>query len=553
MSPRPSPLRPVRGVVPAALVGALSTASGVALTATSGWLIVRADQRPYILALMVAIVSVRMYGMARPALRYAERLLSHNAALADLVGRRVEAYAALVPLTPARLGRRNRSALLTGVVRDLDDEVDAQLRVLVPLVGSVLTAVGAVVFGLLVLPKVGLVLAAMVLLGVVAAWADDLLERTGQVDTLSARAAVAQATSLVTGSCSELQATGAQAAALRRLDDAQAELERAITRQGRGRAVGIALATLAVGAGTIGTALVVLDALRSGQVSTPMAALLALLPIALNDAFTAVPDALGAWARARGAHARLEDLLEQTPAVAAAVRPSGELILEATEASSPASGIPALDLHDVTASWVEGRADLPATTTGFAPGTTTAIVGANGSGKSTLLAVIARHLDPSGGRYAVDGDDALVLPLADVRANFAIMDDEPHLFASTLRENLRLARPDADDLDLVAALDRSGLRDWYAALPAGLDTILGAAGRGVSGGERARLALARALLSGRGVLLLDEPVAHLDHATAEQVLGDVLAAGDGRTVIVVSHRDDGLAGVDRTLRLGASV
>jgi len=176
------------------------------------------------------------------------------------------------------------------------------------------------------------------------------------------------------------------------------------------------------------------------------------------------------------------------------------------------------------------------------PGCRLVITGPNGSGKSTLLAVIARHLDPMSGVYSLDGLDALSADVDDIRATFAIVDDEPHVFASSLRENLRLARPSAADEEVTEALTVAGLDAWLAALPGGLDTLLGTAGRGVSGGERARLALARAVLSERPVLLLDEPVAHLDHATSVAVFRDIARAAQGRSVVAVSHHTDALTG-----------
>jgi len=183
------------------------------------------------------------------------------------------------------------------------------------------------------------------------------------------------------------------------------------------------------------------------------------------------------------------------------------------------------------------------------PGTRLAITGPNGSGKSTLLAVIARALDPTGGTYRLNDQDALALELEQARRVFAVLDDEPHLFASTLRANLGLARPGAPDPELVEALGRAGLGQWVAELDDGLDTVIGANGRGVSGGERARLGLARGLVSKRPVLLLDEPVAHLDHTTADAVLADLTRSTTGQSVIMVSHRPDGLARFDRVIDL----
>jgi ATP-binding cassette subfamily C protein CydC len=145
--------------------------------------------------------------------------------------------------------------------------------------------------------------------------------------------------------------------------------------------------------------------------------------------------------------------------------------------------------------------------------------------------------------------NALAVELGQARQMFAVLDDEPHLFASTLRANLTLARPGSADPDLVEALGRAGLTQWFTELDQGLDTIIGTDGRGVSGGERARLGLARGLVSRRPVLLLDEPVAHLDHATADAVLADLTRSTAGQSVVMVSHRRDGLAGFDRVIDL----
>jgi ABC-type transport system involved in cytochrome bd biosynthesis fused ATPase/permease subunit len=210
---------------------------------------------------------------------------------------------------------------------------------------------------------------------------------------------------------------------------------------------------------------------------------------------------------------------------------------------------PLISVTGLTAAWSGTVPQVGPLDLQVVPGQRLAITGPNGCGKSTLLAVLARQLDPTGGDYRLGDHDALDLELGQARLVFAVLDDEPHLFASTLRANLLLARPGAADPELVEALERAGLSQWFADLAQGLDTVIGAGGRGVSGGERARLGLARTRLSQRPVLLLDEPVAHLDHATADAVLGDLTRSTTGQSVIMVSHRPDGLAGFDRVIDL----
>lgn len=530
------------------LVGGLATTSGVALTATSGWLIVQASTLPAILTLLVAIVCVRTFGIARPVLRYVERVRSHDAALASLAERRVHTYDALIPLTPARLGRRSRSDVLTSAVRDLDDVVDAQVRVVVPIIAALTAAGVAVVAAAVLLPLAGLVVAGVVASMVASAALALRSESGSQVAGLQARAAASRVGALVTSHATDLQAIDAAGEALSWLAAAHEEVRRTAGTAGRIRGMGLAWQQLTTAASTAGMALAVAPAVGH-DVSGPVAALLLLTPLALADATTTIPDAIGAWARARAAAGRLSDLLTQEPAVkddaGATHRDHSGRTIE--DEGSPAGLGGSVRVDHLVTRWHPSRPPLPAVTLDLAEGRRVAITGANGSGKSTLLAALARHLDPESGTYTLGGTEVLGIPLTTARAAIALVDDEPHLFSSTLRENLRLARPGATDEDLEAALEDAGLRGWLTGLSEGLDTWLGSGGRGVSGGERARLALARALLSGRPVLLLDEPVAHLDHATAVAVIADLVSTTSGRTVVMVSHRSDGLDGFDQVV------
>ena len=533
--------RTTRAILGAGLLGGIATTSGIALTATSGWLIVRASERPPILLLLTAIVAVRAFGMARPAFRYWERLRSHDAALADLAGRRTAAYRRLIPLTPARLGRRGRADLLTGVVDDLTDVVDAQVRVTVPIISAcVASAVATTVLAVLS-PVAGLVIAAMTILTtpiLVLGWR---LETRSQQTLLGARAELSQVTELVSGNAGELQAIGASDRAQTWLATAHTDLRRAAGQQSRGRAAAAGLLLLLTAAAAVAMTAAVVPGVGT-TISAPVAALLILTPIALGDAFSTLPDVARALARSQASAVRLHTLLDQQPAVSATgVRPR-----------EAAAGIPPdILVSTLTASWSGAAPQVGPLDLQIRPGTRLAITGPNGCGKSTLLAVLARALDPSGGSYQLGDQDALGIELGQARQMFAVLDDEPHLFASTLRANLQLARPASADPDLVEALNRAGLARWFTDLTQGLDTIIGAGGRGVSGGERARLGLARALLSKRPVLLLDEPVAHLDHATADAVMGDLTRSAKGQSVIMISHRRDGLAGFDRVIDLSA--
>lgn len=529
------PLRLTSGLLVAGLLGGVATASGIALTMTSGWLIVRADQGPQIMLLLTAIVAVRTFGLARPVFRYWERLRSHDAALGDLAEARTETYAALVPLTPARLGSRGRADVLTGVVDDLTDVVEASVRVTVPAIAALVAGVGAAALTALVDPRVGLVLAGMLLAVAGIAAVTDRLESRSQSAVLAARAEVARVSQLTAEHAEELRSIGGIATAAGWLRIAHDELRTSIARQARGRSLSAAAVLVITGTATLAAAVL---ATTSGA-PAPVRALLVLAPVATGEALGVLTDATRALARARACSRRLDELLDQTPAV---TDPGDAKPLMS-------QGTPRLRVDGLTAGWLPGRTDLGPLDLTVEPGEHLAVTGPNGSGKSTLLAVLARHLDPTGGRYTVNGTDITTAPIEDVRGLIAVVDDEPHVLAGTLRANLALAAPGADDEVLVDSLRRAGLSAWFGGLAEGLDSRLGTGGLGVSGGERTRLSMARAIASGRPVILLDEPVAHLDHPTAEAVLADLRAHAGDRSVIMVSHHGVGLDQMDRVITI----
>lgn len=542
--------------VASVLLGAAATLSGVALTATSGWLVVRASERPVILTLLTAVVGVRAFGIARPLLRWAERVRSHDVALGELARAREDVARRLVPLTPARLGRRRRADVASGVVDDLTDVTEGPVRAGVPLAGAAVTVLATAGLTALLSPIVALVHLALAVALVAVVAAAVRLETDGQTRLEQARAEVLRVADLVAVRRRDLLAVGAGPDAERWLADAQRRWSVAVHRQARGRALAQGAGVALLGAATAAAGLVVARL----DVSAPVAALLVLTPVALADALTPLADAARSTARARSARRRLDALLDQPPAVVD--RHPGPYDAASTSHPTPMH----LRLTGAGARWLpgDGPLDLAPLDLDLPAGSRTLVTGPNGGGKSTLLALLGRQLDPAVGTLEVDGTDARDLPLDAVRDRVAVVDDEPWVLHTSLRENLRVARPRPEPLDatpdagalddrLVAGLRDAGLGPWYDALPHGLDTRLGTGARALSGGERTRLGLARALVSERPVLLLDEPVAHLDRDTAARVMADVAAAAGRRTLVVVSHDDLPAGLVDRTVKVGAQV
>lgn len=519
------------------VIGALASASGVALTATAGWLIVQASTRPAVLTLLVAIVGVRAFGLARPVLRYVERLRAHDAALGLLARRRVQVYDALVPLVPARLGRR-RGDLLTSVVDDVDSVVDRELRVRMPVRQFAVVSALAVVVTSLQHVRAGLV---TLLFCVVAGAGAYVLARTGagraERTAVDLRARLSTQVVEMVQLADELRMWQVTDAAADRVAWTSTLAGRASRSAagwlGLARGQVLVLAGLSMGAVAVLTA----PAVAAGTLSGPMLALLVLVPLALADVALPLADAGALSVRTSAAAARLHRLERTPPAV------------RDTVATAVARGHD-LDVDAVRARWERGGPLTPATSLHAAPGERVAVTGPSGSGKSTLAALLLRFLDPAEGEIRLGGAPTRELSLDDVRRTTGLVDDHPHVFATTLVENVRLARPAASDDEVEHALRRACLGDWLDALPRGLHTMLGDGHDAVSGGERARIGIARSLLADQPILVLDEPAAHLDHATASRLAQEVLSGPGDHTVIWITHAAVGLDLVDRVVDLG---
>ena len=505
--------------------------------ATSGWLITRAAEQPPVLYLMAAIVGVRAFGLARPVFRYAERLVSHDVALRLLAERRAEVYDALVPLVPGRLGRQ-RGDVLAAVVDDVDALVDRQLRVRTPLLTWWVVALIVLSAGLLLEPVTGIVLAATLLAaGVVGLAAARFGAARNEQLGVRARAEVSTEVTRLLQGAGEIAAWRAQPTFLGAVRSAGERWGDAAVRSAATSALARSWVLLASGAATLLIALRVSDLVNTGSLRGPVAAMLVLVPLALVDVLVPVTDAGALMVRADSADARIDVLVSASPTVESPARPK-----RLSEVR------PVVALEGATAGW-DGSEVFAPLDISLPRGRRLGVVGPSGSGKSTLVAVLLRFIDPLTGRYRIGTEPAPDLALDDVRRTVGLVDDDPHIFGSTVYENVRLARPDAEPAEVEQALVTARLRGWLDSLPDGLDTRIGEGADAVSGGERARIALARALLADPSVLVLDEPTAHLDAETARSVTESVLDSNAGRTLIWVTHGTIGLDEMDEVLDL----
>jgi ATP-binding cassette subfamily C protein CydC len=215
---------------------------------------------------------------------------------------------------------------------------------------------------------------------------------------------------------------------------------------------------------------------------------------------------------------------------------------ELISATAPPRPIPTerLRAHDVLAAHLGSGVRAAAVTVDLPPGARLAVTGPSGSGKTTLLMTLAGLLAPLRGEVALGGKPLRLIREHDLRCAVSFFAEDAHIFATTVRDNLLVARGDCPDHEMAVALGRVGLDTWLAGLPNGLDTVLSAGAQALSAGQRRRLLLARALISPARILLLDEPTEHLDATDAEPILRTLLKSHGGlmgaeRTVVVATH------------------
>ncbi len=530
----------------AALLGFATIASSIGLMMTSAFIIARAALHPSIADLQVAIVGVRFFGISRGIFRYLERYVSHDLNFRLLARIRVWLYQRIEPLAPARLQDFRSGDLLTRLVADVDELENFFIRVLAP----PLVAVGviALIWALLSLFSPAAALAVTLLLILAGTLFPLLVQALArkpgqrQVELRSTLNA-----SLVDGvqGMPDLLAYGAEERYLARTDALNQEMGRLQNRLGAITALNDAGVGLIMNLAVVAALSLAIPAVTSGALNGVYLAVIALGVMAAFEAVQPLPLAFQHLSATLAAARRIFQVADAPPAVVDPVPPqpcpqptsTSDVVIRVQSLRFRYGPDEPLALDDVSF-------ELPR-------GGRIAVVGPSGAGKSTLIQLLMRFWEYDQGRIELLGRDIRACAGDDVRAQFSVVSQTTHLFNTTLRENLLLARPDASEEALWEALSQAQLANFVRSLPQGLDTWAGEMGVQLSGGERQRLAIARALLKDAPILLLDEPTANLDAVTERALWRDLEPLMARRSVLLITHRLEGMDAMDEILVLQA--
>nr|WP_240393987.1 thiol reductant ABC exporter subunit CydC [Corynebacterium lactis] len=505
------------------VAGTVTLISALSLTIVSAWLITRSWQMPPLMEITVAVTAVRALGISRAAFRYVDRLAAHSVALGTAERSRIALWRRFSS-APGVAGR-SRAEVAGALGGDIDALADVVVRSLIPALIALATSLFAVVFAALLAPLAAAVLAVgLALAGLVAPY---LIYRAASATTAPRASALrdhAGAVEAVLYDAPGLRIRGHLDEALRGAEESTrriAALDRA-----SGRAAGRA-STIATGAAALtAVATVVVGALLLGGPgeathSPEWLTVLVLIPLAAFESVGALPAAAQTLGRFEAA---LHSLAEGH-------RVPGDVGVGAEEGGCDGSG-PNLVVRDLVVGYGGRESTLGPWNFDLPFGSYKEITAPSGTGKTTLLKTLAGLIPPISGSMSPRPDPSLVRFIA----------EDEHVFATTVRDNIAVGNPQVGDATITDVLQRLGLADWVAGLPEGLDTILTAGDGSLSGGQRRRLILARALVSSAPILLLDEPTEHLESEAVLEILRDTTHLPGSRplrSIVIVRHpRDD---------------
>ncbi|SDM82395.1 thiol reductant ABC exporter subunit CydC [Actinomyces ruminicola] len=546
------------------VVGSLGLASAVGLSAVAAWLIARASQGPDVVALGVAPVAVRLLGISRSVLRYCERLLSHDTALRGMSALRTRLYEILAAARTDTIAGLRRGEVLARVGADVDAVGDLVVRSLLPIaVAAVLGTATSLGIALVYAPAGAILAVCLLLSGVVGPLVTIRAARAAELARQEQATGLSATVMNILDGADELRVAGRMPRVMDGLARLEARLDSTRNRAARPAALAAVVDTVAMGLAVLGNTLVGAQAVSDGRLAPVWLAVIVLVPLSAFEASAALGPASVQLVTSAGAAVRIVTLIEDAEASAARVPTPRPL------PAVPSPG-PHLRARGLAVGWPGGPVLLDGVDLDLTPGRRLAVVGPSGIGKTTLLLTLAGLLEPRGGELTLDGAPPWAADRAEAAGRVSLTAEDAHVFDTTVLENLRVADGALGPERAVTLLERAGLGRWLAHLPEGLNTRLGSDATAVSGGERRRLLLARALAAPAPLMLLDEPGEHLDAATADQLVGDLLRAGDRAVladgpaaaeaaargvhdvhgVLLVTHRLSALAEADEVLVLG---
>ena len=525
------------GFALSALLGVTALGSAIALGGTAAWLIARASQQPPVLYLTVAATSVRLFGVSRALARYLSRLASHKVALDGMDALRTNLYDRLCEEPASSLSSLRRGDLMTRAGADVDEVGNVVVKTLLPALVALVVGVGTVGVVTIISPPAGLVLAlALIVSGIVAPALIARSVRLAETQGAAARTDIAATTLAVLEGATELSLAGTLLHARTGLDAAEAELAGAIGRSAKLSALARGLDVCAMGAAVIGALLIGIPQTTSGALAQVLLAVIVLVPLSSFEGAAELAPAAAQLVRSAQAAERICALLIDQDETPSHDIPAGETVIEA---------------RDLAIGWPGGPTLATGISLTLRPGSSLAIVGASGIGKTTLLATLTGVIPPKSGQALINGVPAWGADRDQVASHITMTAEDAHIFATTIFENLRVARASLTRDEATALLARAGLDEWIATLPEGIDTAIGSGGTTVSGGERRRLLMARALAAPAPIMAIDEASEHLDAATADRLMDTLLASSPTHATLVVTHRLSALDQADHVLVLAA--
>ena len=506
----------------ASILGAISLAMAVGLLASSAWLISMAATQPPVLTLQVAVVSVRFFGISRGFFRYTERIWSHDAILRSATSLQLSIYRALVKRPPISSNVERQGKILQQLTSDIEVVQDRWIRLAIPFMGALISGWAGIGIITWLAPNIGLLNLALFTLALILIpilVGKNSLTYSGSI--FDSESTIADQVASTCRSHLEADIYGYQDQLRNDLRVEELKMikreESLIQNSGIGSSLLITLTFLSV----ILSFLMALSYFESGQLAGVNIAVVTLLSLAIFDGIPMLIAPLALAGKIRRATTNIDQLINSTTSKksVAGLEP-GEVLIKFVNAKAIWNEIP-LRHNPITATV---RKDSPLL-----------IKGESGIGKTSLALALAGLVDYEGS-IRINGIEVRDIHETSLQQTMTVLLQDEQLFASSIRENLKIAKPDAKDDDLFLALEKVELLKLIKSLPDGLDTHIGAFGTNFSGGEKQRFRLARIFLRNTPLFILDEPLEHLESGQAARLYRNIKEHCKEKTLILISHQ-----------------